>query len=481
MNVQRTSPNRPIDDDFDDVSQRTMKESSTPCFHRFFGGFVVLFVVVVFVVTTEPKDVPERATSVLRSAKSDFTLQLYGLDDDDDADTVQDIKTDSSATSQAEPVLPIEELDNAEDDDDNELQEFEDAEEMDSPPEEETFVPFEERKKFMKGPWDYEVSKLKEPKPTPSGWWPTRKWIGECANKPRELTPFKTYPDWVGYRLGDCIKFCGHGACPSDTVSPQLAHWSIAGEYYDRACGPTGPYLHKKKGNETLVDVILKKREGKTGFEKPDPDAVIIHLRLGDKIERSSTNAYWMLENSADPGTKNFKGMHGIKSLYELMTNIHASGAKKVVIRGGSLYPNQYVKSKTYAYCLQEAIEEAGYEVSMNIDEGNADADFFFLVHAKKGEFRLPCGKKKHLRSLSWQLVSHNFSCQLSLPLVDSHAISATLFCVVVVLCTVAYSMVTVLPWGVDGSFENYTSLKKKSADRCNVPQHPFSDIHIRI
>ena len=91
-----------------------------------------------------------------------------------------------------------------------------------------------------------------------------------------------------------------------------------------------------------------------------------------------------MLHNSANPGRKSFQGIHAIKSIYEFMTNVVTSGATKVMIRGGSQIPDQYIKSKTYAYCLKEAFEEAGFETEMNLDEGNADVDFNYMVHARK-------------------------------------------------------------------------------------------------
>lgn len=249
---------------------------------------------------------------------------------------------------------------------------------------------------------DYEHSYYQEPKPTPSGWWPDDLWIHDCVNKERNLKPFDTLEGWVDYRLGDCVKLCPHG-CPRDhgddkigfsqglrmlkkrkTGVDPLSHWTIGGEYYDKGCSPHGPGYHTKRGNETLLDEILAGREGMEGFEKPPEDAVVIHLRLGDKIEHSDSTPYEMLQNSADPGFKSFQGLHAVKSVYEFLTNIVESEQPKVVIRGGSQAPEEYVKSKTYAYCLKEAVAEAGYDVEMNLEEGNADKDFYYLTHAKQ-------------------------------------------------------------------------------------------------
>jgi len=75
--------------------------------------------------------------------------------------------------------------------------------------------------------------------------------------------------------------------------------------------------------------------------------------------------------------------VHAVKSLYELLTNVVESKQPKVIIRGGSHKPDYYIKSKTYSYCLKEAVEEAGFTVEMNLEEGNADKDFFFLTRAQ--------------------------------------------------------------------------------------------------
>lgn len=229
---------------------------------------------------------------------------------------------------------------------------------------------------------EHNITFLRQPKPTPSGWWPDRHWIRECVDKPRNLTRFATYPEWEDYRLGDCVKICR--GCPVQRGHNALGHnWTIAGEYEDLACPPNG-WMHEKRGNETLLDELIDAREGSPGFTKPDPNAVVVHLRLGDKVDWADSSVYTMLQNAANPYDASFQDIHAIKSVYEFLTDISASEATQVVIRGGSQLPDLYEKSKTYAHCIKEAAEEAGYSVKMNLEEGNADRDFFYLVHARK-------------------------------------------------------------------------------------------------
>ena len=74
----------------------------------------------------------------------------------------------------------------------------------------------------------------------------------------------------------------------------------------------------------------------------------------------------------------------GIKSVYEYLMNMEESGSQKVVIIGGSHFPNLFRKSRVYAGCLERALIQAGYNVTMRLDGGDPDHDFYFMSHAKK-------------------------------------------------------------------------------------------------
>jgi len=233
----------------------------------------------------------------------------------------------------------------------------------------------------VREPNDNNLTWYREVKDTPSGWWPDDGWIRSCVDQPRNLTPFHTYPVWKDYRLGDCVKLCR--GCPTPDDHAELADWTIAGEYYDLACPPNG-FMHEKGGNETLLEILVDAREGEEGFHSPDPGAIVIHLRLGDKIELAGADAYEILRSGAEPYDTSFRGYRALKSLYEFMTDVFQSASSSVIIRGGSQWPNMYEKSKTYAHCIRDAMEMAGYDATMNLDEGNADADFFYMSHSRK-------------------------------------------------------------------------------------------------
>ena len=44
--------------------------------------------------------------------------------------------------------------------------------------------------------------------------------------------------------------------------------------------------------------------------------------------------------------------------------------------------PQRYFYSRVYSSCLAQAMEQAGYVVTMNLDGGDADADFYYLSHS---------------------------------------------------------------------------------------------------
>lgn len=209
-------------------------------------------------------------------------------------------------------------------------------------------------------------------------WRPTDEWIENCvtlvqSNK-SEVVPFLE-TSFSGYRLGDCIKLCIK--CHyHKTENPN----NFALQYGRESCKGG----NKSLKNLTLVRDILQRADGK--FPKPAEDEIVLHLRLGDVVENNKRNTVQeMLKNGADPNYGgNYRWFHNsIKSIHEYLTNIEDSKFKKVSIRGGTLSPNLYKKSRVYAGCLKRAVEQAGYDVSIELDNGNPDEDFYYMSHAK--------------------------------------------------------------------------------------------------
>jgi len=223
-------------------------------------------------------------------------------------------------------------------------------------------------------------------------WRPSQEWLECCvvdvSNNNLEMIPFSTPPLWDGYRLGDCIKQCEdcHLNSPIN---------SFANLYAVRNCvkstrrhglimRTTTTTCHDcVENNYNFVREMLDTYSGTYPYSIPAKDELVLHLRLGDVIEYSNTNIITMLSKGGDPSHhKNFAS--AIKSVNEYLDNIAESGLQKVSIRGGSHDPFMYSKSRVYAGCLKRAIEIAGYEVSMELDSGNPDQDFYYMSFANK-------------------------------------------------------------------------------------------------
>ena len=56
----------------------------------------------------------------------------------------------------------------------------------------------------------------------------------------------------------------------------------------------------------------------------------------------------------------------------------------KLIIVGGSHKPYFYKKSRVYSNCLQRGLAKAGINVEMQLDNRDADKDFFYMNYAKK-------------------------------------------------------------------------------------------------
>jgi hypothetical protein len=170
--------------------------------------------------------------------------------------------------------------------------------------------------------------------------------------------------------------------CALKNVCHSGAKNSFAAEYGCLTCPKDGP-RYILGGNLLALDEIFGRFENVYGYEKPDADALLVHLRLGDKIENADATVYTMLTKGSDPfGNPAFKG--GIKSIYEYLDNVRQANSSSIIIIGGSQLPDMYRKSRVYADCLKQALESTGKDVTMTLDGGDADRDFYYMSHARK-------------------------------------------------------------------------------------------------
>ena len=221
--------------------------------------------------------------------------------------------------------------------------------------------------------------------------------VSELENQPRYPFSRNERPQ---YAIGDCIKMCNKCEWDRGFYYPhqQQQHrkhvypnWTIAGVYGGLACPETNP-RYVTEGNLTLVNQVLEQfaqqqqqQQGSDSdgrFHKPDPNAIVLHLRLGDVIEHSPDDVFKMLAKGGKPWPS--FGHNSIKSVYEYLDNIEESNSTQVILIGGSHKPKKYKKSRVYAGCLERALTYAGKNVTVQIDGGDADQDFYFMSFAKK-------------------------------------------------------------------------------------------------
>ncbi|KAL3929001.1 MAG: hypothetical protein SGARI_004877, partial [Bacillariaceae sp.] len=225
---------------------------------------------------------------------------------------------------------------------------------------------------------------------------PSPKWLEQCVDA-MENNP-TVYQKWNNfdkhnlednkehsvYRLGDCIRLCDQ--CVNRGRDRQNIK-EISVYYGEMACSAMDEPA--KFGNYDVLESIFHMVENDTNrtgeFVKPDPDATIIHLRLGDVMEHGykvdgsvakGSASYFLvhggigahpayakeLDKDVTNETANVSYQKSIFSVQDYLEALQKAGASKVVIVGGSHKKKRYKKSKPYAYCLAHGLAFAGLE-----------------------------------------------------------------------------------------------------------------------
>ena len=169
---------------------------------------------------------------------------------------------------------------------------------------------------------------------------------------------------WPGYRLGDCVKL--NRAC-------HYPFPSLAGQYASASGG--------NHSNIKLLTDLVKKMK----CPRPPPESMVIHLRLGDVIEKSTAPVTQMLSIGA-------KAAHGPHSNFEIKSfpDIHAK-ARKVNVSLISLVAGSHFseyagarakKSHAYFACIAELLRMENFSV-LPVLHLDPDQSFCYAVHAR--------------------------------------------------------------------------------------------------
>lgn len=149
---------------------------------------------------------------------------------------------------------------------------------------------------------------------------PTEAWTEDCVQSLEQVEPEKLKVVRENYALGDCIKRCAKCDWSGRSRKPLHTNATMATRYGSLACDEDDPEYIPGSGtsNLTLVERIFREFQQREPdvFVAPPPDAILLHLRLGDVIEWSRTHVKNMLLKGGDPKhNKHYR--NSIKSVYE--------------------------------------------------------------------------------------------------------------------------------------------------------------------
>ncbi len=172
------------------------------------------------------------------------------------------------------------------------------------------------------------------------------------------------------YRLGDMVK----GKDFRDSEDGREYHYknfpdSIATEYMKTT--------NEDNRYDILIDIV-KRRSNE--LNTPPPNMLLIHLRLGDVMDRTPYMAKDFLAR-----TIYYQGWNYVKPLsyyQDIINKIKDKNVKSITLIGGFHHP---LKSKNtsleYVKLLGEFFEEKGFKVTQRIDH-EPDDDFIYMCNA---------------------------------------------------------------------------------------------------
>jgi hypothetical protein len=195
--------------------------------------------------------------------------------------------------------------------------------------------------------------------------------LGSCAHS--ESKKF-------GYRLGDMVKL----QTARDGKDGRELHYrdfpdSIASEYMRRT---------NESNRFDLVLEIVEKRTKDTASQVPPKDMLVIHLRIGDVIDKTP----YMVKDFLSRSIKYENGVNYVKPLsyYEkILTKAKEFNIHSITLLGGFHAPLKSTKkSLEYVRQIREFFEEHGLNVIERIDL-DADEDFIYMCNS---EYYAPSG-----------------------------------------------------------------------------------------
>lgn len=179
------------------------------------------------------------------------------------------------------------------------------------------------------------------------------------------------------YRLGDVVRTQYFHMDTSLYTDGKYKN-TIAGKYMQSTA---------EKNNFDLLNEIVHDFEKKLQIKKPTENEWVVHIRLGDVLEKSKHSVEEHFENEIRSEGNGISDSFYIKPKIFFLNRINKMkklGITKVIICSKfHKAEDSHKKSSLYLENVIELFKRNGFEVNLRVGKFDADEDFTFLVNSK--------------------------------------------------------------------------------------------------
>lgn len=176
------------------------------------------------------------------------------------------------------------------------------------------------------------------------------------------------FNDIFNYKLGDVVDYEKYNNYFYNNWVKYYFYGTIASDYRFRT---------NKNSDYDILYQIMKEKSN--GYEIPNDDELIIHLRIGDVID-------WEYNDSIDDlleGRKKYFYLISYDYLDKMSKQIIDMDIEKIILVGGYHTKEDHSRSEEYVAKIKKYIEDKGFKVTTRIDKGSGDEDFIYMSNSK--------------------------------------------------------------------------------------------------
>jgi hypothetical protein len=200
-----------------------------------------------------------------------------------------------------------------------------------------------------------------------------KKQIQSISDKIDDKESCSLYSNNKGYRLGDMIS--NNWRWKNNGQDYHYKHFpnSIATEYMKKT---------KDFSNYSILYDIVIDRTQKTN-DLPDKNDIIVHLRVGDVVEKNSDDVITILATYSYFTENKFSNYTPpLEYIEDKISKINIKIIRKIILVSGSHTHTKTPKSCKYIKIIKKYFEYKGYKVELRLGM-NADDDFIFMCNAR--------------------------------------------------------------------------------------------------